>query len=174
MGWLVGDDKPPLFNYLDYGTIKETFHKLCLSARTDGTCHAKVHEPLSCTTDELGSETRQHSRWLDESVAELLDNTTIVMFVPQSNNHGEAFPFETDFPEGQKRVLPMWSHLTIGLELDGKDKTLAVLNLTGVHTLDADGLSPQFVGYLLCHSLAAVVNDNDRFMLHIIILFEYR
>ena len=98
---------------------------------------------------------------LFQSVAELLDNTTIVMFVPQSNNHGEAFPFETDFPEGQKRVLPMWSHLTIGLELDGKDKALAVLNLSDVHTLDADGLSPQFVGYLLCHSLAAVVNDND-------------
>ena len=111
---------------------------------------------------------------LFQSVAELLDNTTIVMFVPQSNNHGEAFPFETDFPEGQKRVLPMWRHLSSGHKLDGKDKTLAVLNLTGVHTLDADSLSPQFVGYLFCHNLAAVVNDNDRFMLHIIILFEYR
>ena len=67
---------------------------------------------------------------LFQSVAELLGNTTIVMLVPQSNKHGEALPFETDFPESQKCVLPMWSHLTIGLELDGKDKALAVLNLT--------------------------------------------
>ena len=67
---------------------------------------------------------------LFQSVTELLDNTTIVMFVPQSNKHGEVLPFETDFPESQKCVLPMWSHLTIGLELDGKDKALAVLNLT--------------------------------------------
>lgn len=111
---------------------------------------------------------------LFQSVTELLDNAVIVMFVSQSNNQGEVLPFETDFAEGQKSILPMWRHLSICHKLDSKNKTLAVLNLTGVHTLDADGLSPQFVGYLLCHSLAAVVNDNDRFMFHIIILFEYR
>ena len=32
----------------DYGTIKETFYELCLSARTDGTRHAEVYEPLPC------------------------------------------------------------------------------------------------------------------------------
>lgn len=67
---------------------------------------------------------------LFQPVAELLGDTTIVMLVPQSNKHGEVLPFETDFAESQKCVLPMWSHLTIGLELDGKDKALAVLNLT--------------------------------------------
>ena len=51
----------------DYGTNKETFHKLCLSARTDGTRHAEVHEPLSCATDELGSETRRYSRRMDDA-----------------------------------------------------------------------------------------------------------
>ena len=111
---------------------------------------------------------------LFQSVAELLDNAAIVMFVSQCNHHGEVLPFETDFAEGQKSILPMWRHLSIGHKLDGKNKTLAVLHLSDVHTLDADGLSPQLVGYLFCHSQAAVVNDNDRFMLHIIILFEYR
>ena len=111
---------------------------------------------------------------LFQSVAELLGNTTIVMLVPQSNKHGEVLPFETDFAEGQKSILPMWRHLSMGHKLDGKNKTLTVLHLSDVHTLDTDGLSPQLVGYLFCHSLAAVVNDNDRLMFHIIILFEYR
>ena len=44
---------------LSYGTIKEAFHKLCLSARTDGTRDAEVYESLSCTADELGTETGQ-------------------------------------------------------------------------------------------------------------------
>jgi hypothetical protein len=47
------------------------------------------------------------------------------------------------------------------LKLDGKDETLAVLDLPDVHTLDADGLSTQLVGYLLSNSLTTVVHDDD-------------
>ena len=48
----------------------------------------------------------------------------------------------------------------------GKDKTLAVLNLPDIHTLNADGLSTQFVGYLFSNSLTTVVHDDDWFMFH--------
>ena len=42
-----------------------------------------------------------------------------------------------------------------------------------VHTLDADSLSPQLVGYLLSNSLTTVVHDDDRFMFHIFNIIEY-
>ena len=38
--------------------------------------------------------------------------------------------------------------MTTILKLDGKNKTLAVLDLPDIHTLDADNLSTQLVGYL--------------------------
>ena len=53
----------------------------------------------------------------------------------------------------------MWCQEAVCLKLDGKDKTLAVFNLPAVHTLDADGLSTQLVGYFLSNSLTAVVHD---------------
>ena len=52
---------------LSYGTIKNVFHQLCLSARTDGTRDAEVYESLSCTADQLGTETGQYSGWLDNA-----------------------------------------------------------------------------------------------------------
>jgi hypothetical protein len=50
---------------------------------------------------------------------------------------------------------------SVGLKLNGKDKTLRVLYLPDVHTLDADGLSTQLVGYLFSNSLTAVVHDDN-------------
>ena len=51
---------------LSHGTIKNVFHQLCLSAREYGTRDAEVYESLSCTVDELGTETGQHSGRLDD------------------------------------------------------------------------------------------------------------
>ena len=48
-----------------------------------------------------------------------------------------------------------------GDKVNGKNKTLRVLYLPDVHTLDADGLSAQLVGYLFSNSLTAVVHDDD-------------
>ena len=47
-------------------------------------------------------------------------------------------------------------------EFEGYDKdVLHNGNFYNVHTLDADGLSTQFVGYFLSNSLTAVVNYDN-------------
>ena len=96
-----------------------------------------------------------------EFVAELFGHMIVIMFVSQSYEYGDSLPFEADCVKVQKCVQPMGSQLTRRLKLDGKDETLRVFKLPVVHTLDADGLSTQLVGYILCYSLTTVVHDDD-------------
>ena len=85
----------------------------------------------------------------------------VVVPVAKSHHDGEILATQTDTTEHLTGVLPVRRQQAISLKLDGKDETLAVLDLPNVHTLDADGLSTQLVGYLFSNSLTAVVNYNN-------------
>ena len=90
-----------------------------------------------------------------------IDIDAVVMPVAKSHHNGEVLTAQAGPTEYLTGVLPMRLQMATILKLDGKDETLAVLNLPNVHTLDADGLSTQFVGYLFSNSLTGVVHDDD-------------
>ena len=84
--------------------------------------------------------------------------------------HKEAFfcvflsTFATRYAERKDDIVPSRILQADSISLRLRE---AVLDLPNVHTLDADGLSTQFVSYLFSNSLTAVVHDDDRFMFHI-------
>jgi hypothetical protein len=85
----------------------------------------------------------------------------VVYAVTQGHKHGDALSAETGALERLTGILPVGRELSVGLKLEGEDEALAVLYVTGVHTLDADNFSTQPVGYFFRNSLTTVVHDDD-------------
>ena len=102
-------------------------------------------------------------------VAEGLGSDAMIYTVSQGNEHSNALSTEADAAEGLIGILPVRCQVTVSQKLDGKHKTLTIPDATGVHTLDANSLSTQFVGYLFCDGLTTVVHDDNRFMFHIFV-----
>ena len=96
-----------------------------------------------------------------EFAAESIGIDAVVMPVAKSHHNGKVLTAQAGATEQLSGVLPMRRQMTTILKLDGKNKTLAVLDLPDIHTLDADNLSTQFVGYFLSNSLTAVVHDDN-------------
>ena len=96
-----------------------------------------------------------------EGFANRFCGSCVVYAVAQGHKHGDVLSAETSAFERVTSILPMGRKLPIGLKLEGEDEALAVLYVTGVHTLDADNFSTQPVGYFFCNSLTTVVHDDD-------------